>query len=326
MEAALTLVTGGSGFVGRILVRRLLDEGRRVRVLERRPGDAFAGLALERVAGDVGDAASLAAAMEGVDVLFHAAGVVSHLESERARLLLVNVRGVENALAAARAAGVRRVVHVSSVAAVGMAPGPHERLDEDAPYPEQARRFPYSLSKRLGEEAALTAAREGQDVVVACPTFVIGAGDVNRVSTHPVEQYLRGALRFTLPGGLTYVDVRDVVEGLLLVERSGETGRRYVLGGDDGCLSHREFFALVGEIGGRRRSVHLPAGLLVPSARLLDRLHVPLPIPPDELDGSRYYWYATSARAQREFGYAPRPVREAVESTVRWYRDGGGSE
>ena len=324
MREQPTLVTGAAGFLGRLLVRRLVDEGRRVRVLERRPSDAFDGLPVERARGDVGDPASLRVAATGMEVVHNLAGVVSYDPRDDARLQAVNVDGVAHVLDAAAQAGVRRIVHVSSVAAVGMAPGPDAALDEDAPFPEAARRYAYARTKRAGEQLALDAAARGLDVVVACPAFVIGAGDVNRVSTFAVEQYLRGVLRTIVPGGLSYVGADDVVEGLLLLERSGSTGRRYILGAPDGNLSHRDFFALVGRTDGRpRRQVELPATALVGAARALRRLRVPLPVSPHEIENGRWYWYHTTRRAIDELGYRPRPVTEAVEATVRWYRHRG---
>ena len=323
MSTAPVLVTGATGFIGRILVPRLLAEGRRVRVLQRRPpsGEPVGG---EPVSGDVTDRESLVRAFDGVSTIYNLAGVVSHVESERAHMEAVNVGGVENVLAAARIAGAGRVVHVSSVASIGMAERPDEPLDESSPFPERAGKYPYIATKRRGEQIALAAAADGQDVVVACPAFVIGAGDVNRISTFVAEQYLRGALRFVTDGGLSYVDVRDVVDGLLLVERSGKQGRRYILGSLDGNLSHRQYFELLGDVSGKRRlTLPVPAPLLVPSARVLHALHVPLPVHPDELDSSRWYWYMTPKRAIEELGYAPHPVREGVESMVAYLRERG---
>jgi dihydroflavonol-4-reductase len=322
--AGTTLVTGGSGFLGRHLVRRLAAEGRPLRVLERRPTDAFDGLDVERVPGDVTDPASVRRAVADVGTVFNLAGVVSHLEADRPLLRAVNGDGARTVMAAARGAGVRRVVHVSSVATVGYVCDPRDRQDEESPLDEGALRYPYAWSKRLGEVAALEAAAAGLDVVVACPALVFGPGDVNRVSTFMVEQYLRGTLRFTIPGGLTIVDARDVVDGLLLCERLGSSGRRYILGTEDGSLSHRALLRLIGEVSGRpRRTLHLPAPVLVPSARLLTPLRVPLPVRPDELDSGRHHWYSTSRRAIAELGYAPRPVREAVDATIHFLRQRG---
>ena len=323
----VTLVTGASGFIGRHLVRRLVEAGRRVRILERRPTDAFDGLGVERVSGDVTDPVSIAAAVEGAAVIFHLAGIVSHLERDRARMMAVNVGGVEAVLGAARAAGGPRVVHVSSVGSIGMASGPDARMDEGSPFPDAARRWVYSLTKRLGEEAALRAAAAGLDVTIACPGFAIGYGDVNRVSTFAIEQYLRGTWRITVPGGLDYVDVRDIVDGILLVEQKGVRGERYILGNDDGNLSHAELLRRVAQISGvRRRTIELPAALAVPGARLANLLRLPIPpLRAEEVAAGAFYWYMTSARALRELGYAPRPADEAIAETVRWYREVGVS-
>jgi dihydroflavonol-4-reductase len=327
VDDSAVLVAGATGFIGRILVPRLVADGRRVRVLERRPGAVFDGLGVEVVRGDVTDRESLAPAMDGMSSVINLAGIVSHLEADRPRMEAVSVTGAENVLTAARTAGVNRVVHVSSVASVGMADDPDHPLDEDSPFPERARQYPYAATKRAGEEVAMRAAASGQDVVIANPAFVIGAGDVNRISTFVAEQYLRGTLRISTAGGLNYVDVRDVAEGLLLIERSGASGRRYILGTPDGNLSYREFFDLLGDVSGKRRlTLPLPTALLGPSAlalRALRALHVPLPVHPDELVSSRWYWYSKSTRAMSELGYAPRPVREAAAATVAYLRERG---
>jgi dihydroflavonol-4-reductase len=210
------------------------------------------------------------------------------------------------------------------VASIGPAPDASHPVDEEAVSPDFADRYAYPRTKRLGEQRAQAAAAAGQDVVIACPGFVIGAGDVNRISTFTVEQYLRGTLRFTVPGGLSYVDARDVVAGLLLLEDAGVSGRRYILTSDDGNLTHRDFFRLVGDVAGKRRlTVPLPPRLAVPSARLLAALHAPLPVKPDELRSSVHHWFCSNDRARSELGFRPRPVREAVEATVAWYRENG---
>jgi dihydroflavonol-4-reductase len=275
------LVTGASGFMGRALVARLLEEGRAVRVLERRPSDAFDGLGVERVTGDVTKPETLPAACDGAETVFNLAGVLSYDAKDEARLQAVNVDGLANVLAAARQAGSGRVVQISSVSAVGYTDDPARPQHEDSAFPEGAWRNRYARSKRLGEELALRAVGEGQDVVIACPGFLLGAGDVNRINTFVVEEYLRGVLRTTVAGGLSSVDVRDVAEGLLAAERRGVSGRRYILTSEDGNLSHREFFALAGDVDGkRRRTFELPPSLLIAGARLARALRLPVPLSP----------------------------------------------
>lgn len=318
------LVTGATGFMGRVLVARLLEEGRAVRVLERRPSDTFAGLGVERVTGDVTQPETLIAACAGAEGVFNLAGVLSYDAKDEARLQAVNVEGAANLLAAAREAGTGRVVHVSSVGALGYTDDPARPHNEESPFPPGAWSNRYSRTKRLGEEAALRAAADGQHVVVACPGFLLGAGDVNRVNTFVVEEYLRGYLRTTVAGGISSVDVRDVAEGLLAAERQGVSGRRYILTSEDGNLSHREFFALAGEVDGKpRRTFELPPALLGAGARIGRALRLPVPLSPEEIEAACHYWYFTPARAMDELGFRPRPVREAMEATVRYLRERG---
>jgi dihydroflavonol-4-reductase len=256
--------------------------------------------------------------------VFNLAGVLSYDAKDEARLQAVNVDGLTNLLTAARQAGSGRVVQVSSTAALGYTEDPARPQDEDSPYPEGAWRNRYSRSKRLGEEVVERAVADGQDVVVACPGFLLGAGDVNRINTFVVEEYLRGYLRTTVAGGLSSVDVRDVAEGLVAVARQGVSGRRYVLSSEDGNLSHREFFALAGEVDGkRRRTFQLPAPLLIAGARLGRVLRLPVPLSPEEAEAACHWWYVTPARAMDELGFRPRPVREAMEATVKYLRDRG---
>jgi dihydroflavonol-4-reductase len=305
-------------------VARLLEDGRAVRVLERSPSDAFEGLAVERVTGDVTRPETLPAACAGAETVFNLAGVLSYDAKDEARLRAVNVDGLTNLLAAAREAGSGRVVHVSSVAAVGYAEDPVRPQHEDSPFPAGAWQNRYSRTKRLGEEVALRAVAEGQDVVVVCPGFLLGAGDVNRINTFVVEEYLRGRLRTTVAGGVSSVDVRDVSEGLVAAERRGVSGRRYILTSEDGNLSHREFFALAGEVDGkRRRTFELPPAMLIGATRLGHALRLPVPLSREEVEAACHYWYFTPARAMAELGFAPRPVREAMEATVRYLHDRG---
>ena len=320
----ITLVTGATGYLGVDLVRVLRAQGRDVRALARSDAGAarLDGLGAEVVRGDVTVPDSLGPAFAGVSRVFHLAGVVAHRAREDGRLRSVNVDGARNTLAACRAAGVERVVFVSSVAAVGPAATPaHPRdegawmIDGDDGRPD----FRYARSKAAGEQLALEAAADGLDVVVANPGFAIGPGDVHRVSSWPVEEYLRGRLRFTIDGGLSYVDTRDIAAGLLLTEERGRTGERYILTNDEGNLSHRDFFARVGSVTGKpRRQLHLSKDLARPLLRVGTALRLPLPLDTDELASSSRWWFYTAAKARRELGFETRPVDETIRDTANW--------
>ena len=320
----ITLVTGATGYLGVDLVRGLRAQGRDVRAMARSDVGAarLDGLGAEVVRGDVTDPDSLGPAVAGVSRVFHLAGVVAHRARDDDRLRTVNVDGARNTLAACRAAGVERVVFVSSVAAIGPAAAPaHPRdegawmLDGDDGRPD----FRYARSKAAGEQLALQAAADGLDVVVANPGFAIGPGDVHRVSSWAVEEYMRGRLRFTIDGGLSYVDTRDIATGLLLTEERGRTGERYILTNDDGNLSHRDFFARVGRVTGkRRRQVHMTKGMLMPVLRAGTALRLPLPLEADELASSSRWWFYTAAKARRELGFETRPVDDTIRDTANW--------
>jgi len=288
----------------------------------------LSGTGVQVVLGDVTQPESLPTPLAGVERVFHLAGAVGHRASDEPRLQLVNVDGAANLLAAARDAGVGRIVFTSSVSAMGPASTPdhprteaHSLLDGD----DGRGDFRYGRSKARGEELALGAADDGMDVVIVNPGFVLGPGDVHRVSAWPVEEYLRGLLRFTVRGGLSYVDVRDVAAGHLLAEERGKTGERYILSNDEGNLSYPEFFARVGAVAKRpRMMLRMPVGALAPPLRIARALRLPLvPIDDNELRSAAYWWFYSSAKAREQLGYGTRPLDETLADTIAWFKQDG---
>jgi dihydroflavonol-4-reductase len=324
-----TLVTGATGYLGTELVRELRSRDREVRALVRSRTAAarLDGLGAEIVEGDVLEPESVKRALDGVTRVFHMAGVVGHRASDEARLQAVNVDGARTVLDLCARAGVERVVFTSSVSTIGPAGGPGHPRDEGAwliDGDDGRADFRYGRTKAAGEQGALAAAAAGLDVVITNPGFAIGPGDVHRVSSWPVEEYLRGRLRFTVPGGLSYVDARDVAVGHLLVEDRGKTGERYILTNDDGNLSHRDFFALVGRVTGKpRRQLHTSPGMLRPILRVGSALRLPLPLDDQELASSAHWWYYTAAKARAELGFSVRPISETIRDTAAWLQNDG---
>ena len=136
-------------------------------------------------------------------------------------------------------------------------------------------------------------------MVVVNPGFVIGPGDVHRVSSWPIEEYLRGVVRFMVRGGLSYVDVRDVAAGHLLAEQRGVSGQRYILTNEEGNLSYPDFFARVGDVAGRRRR-QVGAGRAAhagPAAARALRLRL-VPVDDNELRSGAYWWFYRADKAR----------------------------
>lgn len=307
-----TLVTGASGFLGRHLVDLLEERGERVRVLvrDRDVARSLRGRGIEVACGDARDEEGVRAATAGCAVVFHLAGIVSHRRRDLASMRAVNVEGTRLLLGSVEAGA--RVVHVSSVAAVGPVSSPELRADEAHPFPPSAARLPYAATKRAGELVALAAASRGVDVVVANPGFLLGPGDVHRVSTWPVSAYLTGRLRFTTRGGLSLVDARDVAAGLVRLAARGRTGERTILASDAANLGWDELLSLLAEVSGiRRRSVRLARGLAVGAAALF-----PTGVAPDDVRAAARYWFFTGAKAERELGFRARPLAATIADTI----------
>jgi dihydroflavonol-4-reductase len=317
-------VTGGTGFLGWHLVRRLVGLGARVRAfaLPARPDHPIQDLpSVELVTGDVCDPAAVRRALAGREVVFHTAGVVAVWGPGLAVMDAVHRRGTANVLAAAPPAA--RVVHTSSIVAVG-ATRTGEPLDEDSPFPLGRLRVAYVQTKRAAEELALAAAAAGRDVVVTNPGYLVGPDDPEgSVMGRLCRRFWRGRVPVAPPGGFNLVDVRDVAAGHLLAAERGSAGRRYILGGEDRTLA--EFLRLLGFAAGwRPRAVAtLPWWVLAALAELAElRALVTGREPYPSRQGRRlhrYYWFVRSDRAARELGYAPRPLAATLRDTHAWY-------
>jgi nucleoside-diphosphate-sugar epimerase len=316
-------VTGGSGFIGGALVRRLVADGWTVRALAR--SDASAAVVRERgaepVRGELADTASMAAGAAGCELAFHAA---AHLGDWGARedFERGNVQGTRNALAAARQAGVRRFIHVGTEAAL-LAGDPLVEVDERAPLRFDSPAL-YSSTKARAEEAVIEANRNGLETVVVRPRFVWGRGDTTLL---PAMAEMVRAGRFAWVGGgrqrtsTTHVD--NAVEGLVLGAQRGAPGAVYFVT-DGQPVVFRDFVTRLIETQGvtpSRRSIPVPVAKLVAAVgetacRLLGRRSHP-PRPP--LTRLAVWLSALEAtiditRARQELGYAPvRTIDEGLE-------------
>ncbi|MBD5635053.1 MAG: NAD-dependent epimerase/dehydratase family protein, partial [Candidatus Eremiobacteraeota bacterium] len=314
-------LTGGTGFVGANLARVLLEGGWTVRALARPGSDRrnLAGLPLEIVEGDLTDR-DLARKIDGSAAVFHVAAHYSLYRSERASLVRSNVDGTRNVLAAARAAGVRRTVYTSSVAAIGVRHG--APADETYQSPPEKLIGAYKRSKYFAEREAVEAAA-GQDVVIVNPTTPLGAWDRKPTPTGEIlVRFLNGKMWALVQTGLNFVDVLDVADGHLLAYEKGRSGERYILGGEN--LSLGTLLQRVGAVVGRRApSVAVPLWLPLAVAwteeYVLARLGRTPTVPLDGVRMSGESMYYDASKARSELGFAPKPIDGAIRAAIRWF-------
>jgi dihydroflavonol-4-reductase len=315
------LVTGGTGFLGRSLVERLVGDGNDVRALARSEASAgkVGALGTEPVRGDVLDLDALAAAMGGCDVVYHTAGANAFCVRDPSPMFEVNVQGSENVVRAAARAGVRRVVYTSSAATLGEAGGTIG--SEESPH----RGWFYSdyeRSKFEAERAVFAAAREsGLDVVSVNPASVQGPGRASG-SAKLLLDYLNGRIPAVVDSRLSLVDIADCTEGHLLAAERGSPGERYVLSG--ATLSVRDGLALVASVVGIDRPIRtLPPWLAMGAATVVEalgRVRRSRPSICREVARTLIHGHAyDGSKATRALGLRYTPIEETLRRTVDWW-------
>jgi len=324
-----TLLTGATGFVGSAVARVLAARGHRLRLLVRPTSDRrnLAGVDAELSLGDLNDAASLARAAAGCRYVMHVAADYRFWVPDPDAMLRANFDGSVAVMRAAQAAGVERVVYCSSIAALGRTED-GTPADEETPTIEADFVGTYKRSKFLAERAVLDLVRhEGLPAVVVNPAGPVGPRDIKPT---PTGKMIRDAAAGRIPAyintGLNLVHVDDVAEGHALALERGRIGERYILGGENLLL--KEVLALVADVVGRKPpTIELPEAVVWPAALFMEGLARLTGIPPmmtrDHLKMARKKMFFSSAKAIRELGYAPRPVRAAIEDAVAWFRANG---
>jgi dihydroflavonol-4-reductase len=327
----IAAVSGAGGFIGSAVVRKLVADGRRVRALvepsaSTRNLDDLPASQVERVTVDVCDYENMARALDGASAYYHLAAIYKVWTPDPSHIYRVNIEGTTTSLLAAKAAGVRRVVYTSSIAAVGLRPG-GQPSDETVDFNLYDIANEYLLTKMLSERIALRFA-DALPVVVVNPAFPFGPRDIAPTPTGKIIlAILRGEVPGTGPGGFCAVDVDAVAAAHVAAETRGRPGERYILG--DHNISFADFVRLVCEVAGRKPPALPLPGWLGKGVALGMELwsdYVTHEEPKATYRSVAYlqrYAYFDPSKARRELGLPSTPLAESIERAVRWFRDQG---
>ena len=322
-------VTGATGFVGSHVARRLLARGTDLRLLVRATSSTenIDDLQAERVTGDLREPDSLRSGMAGCEFVFHLAADYRLWVPKGQELYDSNVQGTQNVLEAAREAGVRRVIYTSSVATMGF--GNNGRLtDENTPVTLSNMIGDYKRSKFMAERLVIQAGKAGQDVVMVNPTTPIGERDIKPTPTGQiVVDFLRRKFPAYVDTGLNLVDVVDCAEGHLLAMEKAVPGERYILGGEN--LTLKQILDKLAAITGLPSpKVKMPYAIAFATGAVdtlvTGKMRKREPrVTLDAVRMGRKKMFVTSAKAERELGWSPGPVEEALRRAVDWFRANG---
>jgi dihydroflavonol-4-reductase len=326
-------VTGASGFIGAVLVPLLQDAGHDLRLLTRnRPPPSNAQgytddadieqQTTEWIQGDMLNKERLRQLVTGADAVIHLAAMISMKDGPDEKLIQVNVKGTQNLAEAAKAAGVKRLIHVSSAAAYEQAPY-DQPLDENKKLVQSAK-YSYPYSKALSQQVALEYNDNQMAVLVLAPTAVLGPYDHEpSLLGAGILKLYRGSIPAVFPGGVDMVDVRDVAGAIASALFHGTPGSTYLLSGHFATLS--QLNQLVCDVKGKTKK--LPVLPLWPILAALPVLHAW-----SKIIGTSALYTRQSvdnllfsnkkinhAKARRELGYHPRPLAETIRGTIAWF-------
>jgi dihydroflavonol-4-reductase len=319
-------VTGGNGFIGSVVLRMLIEQRHSVRCLLRAMSktERIDGLAFERVEGDVRDAASVRAGMEGCQGVIHLASLSSWNDIDSPLMDEVVAGGTKNVLdaALARPVGARpRVVFVSSSLAVNGSKEPRI-FDESADFTLADRKLNYSRCKLLAEAMCKQALAAGVPTIIVNPGEVYGPNDRDLITAGNLIDFARSTPVLVCSGGTSVVYVDDVALAIVRALERGTPGERYILSGEN--LTVKQLAELCIELLGQKKSIlKVPNAILKGITAVAVTLHIPLPFNPHVVPYATLYWFMDSSKAQRELGVSFRSARETLGPTLRWLKESG---
>lgn len=325
----LAFVTGATGFLGSHVARVLAEFGADLRLLVRKGSDLknIRDLNAEHAVGDLRDSASIEKAMSGCDVVFHVAADYRLWVRDPAQMYRSNVDGTRAVLGAAQKNGVRRVVYTSSVATMGFT-SDGRSADEDSPVSLGSMIGHYKRSKYMAEEVAISAGRNGMDVVVVNPSTPVGERDIKPTPTGKIIlDFLKRKFPAYVDTGLNLVDATECARGHVSALEKGRSGQRYILGGEN--LTLKQILDKLATMTGLQSpKIRLPYAVALATG-VVDEVvagHILRREPRVTIDAvrmGRKKMFVSSAKAGRELGWKTVPVDDALQRAVDWFRSNG---
>jgi dihydroflavonol-4-reductase len=318
------LVTGATGFIGSNLIIELHKQGYNVRAFHRKDSNTSTinRLDVAHCLGDLRDESSLYKAIEGCDIVFHTAAIVSFWKKKRAEQLAINVGGTRHVVEACLKFGVKKLIHTSSVAALGFRKD-GGLIDETTQY-NWGIRNSYRYTKHLAEIEILKGIKKGLQATIVNPSIVIGPRDFNIHGGQFILGIKRGHIPAYINGGMNFVHVSDVVAGHISAAKQGRSGEHYILGGVN--LTFKDFFDIVAcEIGGKSPKLKVPNWLvktIAKTSEFIGNITNTKPSLTSDLISSigmnnRY----SIEKAKKELSYFPTPIENAIREAYQWFNE-----
>jgi dihydroflavonol-4-reductase len=321
------LVTGGTGFLGSHFMNELCKrvDAADVRVLNLVNTPALDKLGVEVLVGTVTSRPDVERAMDGITHVYHLAGYVSRRPEDAHLMYTVHVDGTRVVCQAAAAVGVKRIVMSSTSGTIAISERDDEWPDENTPAPMALiSRWGYYASKLYQEATARQFCGDKVELVMVNPSLLLGPGDERIGSTREVVSFLSGDVRVVPPGGINFVDARDVAAIIPVAMEKGRPGERYLLGGHN--MTFAEYFDRMERLSkAYSPRIKLPGDWPWLAARaqaaVFKALGRTAPIEPSAADQAKYFWYFDGVKAREELGFVAREASQTIHDTIEYVRE-----
>jgi len=322
-----TLVTGSTGFLGSAILRKLLEDGREVKVLVREKSDTtnIDGVDVEIAYGDLRDFDSLQSALNGCNVLYHIAAYYSLWDQDKRLIYDINVEGTRKILQAAQLKNVEKVVYTSTVGCIGLNKDTTPS-NEDTPFNINTLSNDYKQSKYQAEQVALEFARNGLPVVIVNPSTPVGPRDIKPTPTGKIIlDFLNRKMPAYLETGLNLIDVDDCARGHILAEQKGIPGERYILGNQN--MSLIDILTTLENITGLKAPrIKMPFWVALSAGWVCEMVSnnltgTPPAVPLAGVKMAKYFMYFDSSKAIQKLGLPQNSTENALRRSVEWFKD-----